>query len=198
MSAKKTKLRAVIVYLLRNFNNDFLTESKLQRLLYFCDFDYFQITGQHLTGYTYRKSKLGPAIDSLPEILAELADEGVLRAVIGTSTQGTKRTMFVVTNPVDSCAVLSPFEILTIRSVGEKYRELSPTEITTLAHYDFPFAATAKVGDPIQYSLVHYRGDAGDDNAAEDQDELEQFAHSEEFVSAILGTCRSEVRLGAA
>ena len=56
--ASKKRLKNLILYILQKYNNNKLTETKLQKLLYFCDFGYYQENEDTAGWKNYQEGKL--------------------------------------------------------------------------------------------------------------------------------------------
>lgn len=171
MRANKKKLENLILYILQNYNNSNLTETKLQKLLYFCDFNHYYKTSQHpVTGYTYRKNHHGPTIMDLPKILEEMENNGIIKIIEGVNYYGNaQRTFSLITSEIKSEKEFEPEELLTIKEVNEAYVNLKPYELRSLSHLDFPYSATPKLNNVIDYDLVQYRADYDEELDADEE-----------------------------
>lgn len=183
MNANKDRLKKLILYIIQNYNNTHLTKTKLQKLLYFCDFDNFYENDASITGFAYTKNHHGPMILDLDAILSEMEKEGLIKTVSGLNYYGSPQTNFAVTSTNEGLnEEFNAEELLTIKEVNEKYSKLSSTQIRQLSHLDFPYLATAAKGDIIYYELVKYRDDDEEDEP--DKEAARLFA-SEEFSSLL-------------
>lgn len=173
MTADKDKLKDLILYILQNYNNTYLTETKLQKLLYFCDFNYFYDKEDAITGYAYRKNHHGPTIMDLPSILAEMEKEEMIRVVPGINYYGSPQKNFSVAKTREDIEkVFNSDELLTINEVNEAYKNLKPSELELLSHRDFPFMATDSKSEVIDYELVKYRDEDEDEEIDENAAKL--------------------------
>jgi len=157
MRKNKKKLKNLILLIISEYNNSRLTETKLQKLLYFCDFNAYEESGNSITGFTYKKNNFGPTIMDLRTYLNELQDEGAIRIIKSKNPFGTTQHTFVPTGkqPFDK-SVFSDFELRIIEQVNNEYQELKPRDISAISHTDFPYVATKHLED-INYDLVNYR-----------------------------------------
>ena len=185
MKQNKAKLEALILYILSKYNNSKLTETKLQKLLYFSDFGHYQENGDSITGYKYRKNIFGPTIMDLPAILKELEDKGYIKTIIEPNYYGTPQKRFCITKIEDNLEKkFESSELLIIDRENQNYINLAPREISNISHADFPYKATKSLGDVIDYDLVRYREDPEDNLEIEDTDAKEYFTSSQ-FVNLI-------------
>lgn len=169
MKTDQKKLRSLILYILQNYNNRHLTETKLQKLLYFSDFGYYQEYGKSLTYAVYHKNHFGPTIYDLPKLLMELEGEGLIKILSSNNYYGTpQRTFGISKADISPEADFDNSELSLVDKVNNSYKDLTPREISTISHSDFPYVATKNMGDVIDYKLTAYRDEGG-----ESQEELD-------------------------
>jgi uncharacterized phage-associated protein len=168
MNPNEKKLKNIILYILGTYNNSKLTETKLQKLLYFCDFDHFEKYGKSITGYTYYKNHFGPTIKSLPSIMGELEKDGYIAIIRQNNYYGTQQTNFSLMKLVDTD--FDDSEKLIIDRVNNAYASLTSRQISTLSHRDPPYVV-AKDRERLDYESVIYRADEDEE---EDIDEEAQ------------------------
>lgn len=181
MRGKKNKLKNLIVYILAEYNNSNLTETKLQKLLYFCDFGCYEISGQSITGFKYKKNHYGPTINNLAKYLKELKDEGYIEIIEGKTPYGSPKKTFAVKRSLGNFReIFSDLELKTIDDINNAYAGLKPKEISDLSHTDFPYLATND-SEEIDYNLVNYRED---EEVATVKEDYSAFS-SEEFSNTV-------------
>ncbi|MBU4210479.1 SocA family protein [Patescibacteria group bacterium] len=178
-----SKLGALVLYILRNYNNSKLTETKLQKLLYFCDFGFYSQCEKSITGLKYRKNHFGPTIYGLPSVLKKLKDQNLICILEGKNYYGTSQKTFSISNAdISPEEQFSDSELLVINQVNEAYQDLTPREISHISHQDFPYLATPEMGGVIDYGLVQYRESSEEDLDLEDS-EAKKFFSSDKFYS---------------
>ncbi len=181
MRKNENKLKNLIVYILSEYNNSNLTKTKLQKLLYFCDFEYYETEGKSITGFKYRKNHYGPTIAELDEYLKELEKDGYIEIIEGNNFFGSPQTTFGIKKRIsDYSKIFSDSELKVINEVNNAYAALKPNEISRLSHGDFPYKATNYL-DIIEYSLVRYRNHGED---ILDREDYRKFS-SKEFSEVI-------------
>lgn len=154
----KAKLKNLIKFIFQNYNNSNLTETKLQKLLYFCDFGAYQRFNESITNSEYRKNKYGPTLMDLPNILNEMENEGAIKVLKGQNYYGTPQTTFSLLQGDPNLENnFSESELLIIREINEAYRDLTPREISSISHADFPYLATENMGETIKYEYSWLR-----------------------------------------
>ena len=74
----KTKLFNLILLYISYFK-DFDGIKKLNKLLYFTDFEYYEKFSKSITGYNYIKYPRGPVIENYSEIIKEMENNKLLK-----------------------------------------------------------------------------------------------------------------------
>ncbi len=159
MRTNEQKLRQLILYILENYNNSNLTVTKLQKILYYCDFNYYHKHGNSISGFTYYKNHFGPTIKALPRIIKALEDEGFIKVVKRQNYYGTSQINFsILKRPENPDQQFNDSEKLVVDEVNRSYVGLSPSEISTLSHTDPPYIIAENQSE-IEYDNVSYRDD---------------------------------------
>jgi uncharacterized phage-associated protein len=154
----KVRPEELITYILANFNNEHLTETKLNKLLYFCDFDYYEKYQSPITTSIYVRNNYGPTVKDLKDILDRMIEKGLIKEVKETNYFGSPQTRYSIISDKIKFSFTEE-EIQVIKDVNEKYRELKPTELSSISHFDPPFLST-RLGGTINYKHVLFRDDS--------------------------------------
>ena len=126
----------------------------LYKLLYFSDFDFYELNESFLTGERYSKIDHGPAPRHFNEMIEELEREGKIQ-VVTTTYFGRSQTRFIsLISPEYS--KLNADELKHIDRTLGKYASMNATQIKAISHDDIPYKATNEKRD-IDYELVFYR-----------------------------------------
>ncbi len=152
---KIAKFKNVLLYILeRCAGKPNIGETALNKLLYFCDFNYYELYEEHLTGAKYKKLPFGPVPQKLDSIINELIDSHQLKR-LKTEFHGLKQTRYV---PLDKADLrqLSAAEKTVIDNVIQQMSDWNANKISEYSHKDMPWLAT-KDGDYISYNLSFYR-----------------------------------------
>ncbi|PIZ01076.1 hypothetical protein COY61_00760 [bacterium (Candidatus Gribaldobacteria) CG_4_10_14_0_8_um_filter_33_9] len=152
------KFKELLIYVVKHFNdNETLTETKLWKLLYFCEADFYEKFNHTITGVDYYKNLYGatPAKVVINRVLPQAKDYVKTEKIKKDS--GKIMTVFKPHNDYKYKA-LSANEIEQIRKTCEKYFRLSVSDITILAHQDPPYLGAEK-GKKIDFRFVNYRED---------------------------------------
>jgi transcriptional regulator with XRE-family HTH domain len=149
------KFKNVLLYILeRCAGKPNVGETVLYKLLYFADFNYYELYEDHLTGATYRKIPYGPVPQKLDTIISQMMDKGQLQRV-KTEYHGYPQTRYLPLEKAD-LTKLKASEKETIDRVIEQMTDWTAAAISNYSHKDMPWLAS-KEGEEINYELVFYR-----------------------------------------
>jgi uncharacterized phage-associated protein len=129
-------------------------ETVLYKLLYFADFNYYELYEEHLTGAAYRKLPYGPVPQNLDVIINQMiADKQMQR--LKTEYFGLQQTRFLPLVKAN-LSQLKASEKVVIDKVLDQMSDWSAKALSDYSHKDMPWLAT-KEGDQINYELAFYR-----------------------------------------
>jgi transcriptional regulator with XRE-family HTH domain len=149
------KFRNVLLYILeRCAGKPNVGETVLYKLLYFSDFNYYELYEEHLTGAAYKKLQYGPVPLSLTGIVNQMTDNGELQR-INTDYHGYPQTRYIPLVKAD-LQELKASEKEVIDRVIENMSDWSASDISAYSHKDMPWLASED-GEDINYELVFYR-----------------------------------------
>jgi transcriptional regulator with XRE-family HTH domain len=149
------KFKNVLLYILeRCAGKPNVGETVLYKLLYFSDFNYYELYEEHLTGAKYRKLPFGPVPQKLNTIIKKMMDDGQLQRV-KTDYHGYPQTRYLPLEKAD-LTELRASEKEVIDRVIEQMSDWSASAISNYSHKDMPWIAS-KEGEEINYELVFYR-----------------------------------------
>ena len=123
-------------------------------MLYFSDFDYYELYEEKLTGELYRKIPHGPAPCHFEEAMEELEDEDKIKQF--TIKIGGYDQQKFLSPKKPNMDLLNGKEIQVIEDEIARYAGMNATQISAFSHKDLPYEATGD-GDIIDYELVFYR-----------------------------------------
>jgi transcriptional regulator with XRE-family HTH domain len=149
------KFMNVVLYMLeRCAGKPNIGETVLYKLLYFSDFNYYEIYEEHLTGATYRKLQYGPVPQKFDAIIQQMIEKKQIQRV-KTTYHGFPQTRYLPLEKAD-LTLLRASEKEVIDRVIEHMSDWSASAISTYSHNDMPWLAS-KEGEEISYELVFYR-----------------------------------------
>ena len=152
---KVDKFKNVLLYILEKCaGKPNVGETVLYKLLYFSDFNYYELYENHLTGANYRKLPFGPVPQKLDSILQQMITNDQLKRV-KTEYHGYPQTRYL---PLEKSNLteLRASEKEVIDRVIEQFSDWSATAISNFSHKDMPWLAS-KEGEDIDYELAFYR-----------------------------------------
>lgn len=154
------KFKELLIYVVHKFgDNRTLTETKLWKLLYFCEADYFEKYRTTITKINYYKNNFGPTPDTkIITIIKPQVAKSYIEIEKKKRTDGSVISIYKPHQAYDSYKELSANEIVEINRTCEKYANLSTIDICILAHKDPPYLGATK-GEKINFQFVDYRED---------------------------------------
>ena len=149
------KFKNILLYILeRCAGKPNVGETVLYKLLYFSDFNYYELYEEHLTGANYRKLPYGPVPQKLDTIINQMIDKGLLQRV-KTEYHGFPQTRYLPLEKAD-LTELRASEKEVIDRVIEQMSDWSASAISNYSHNDLPWEVTDE-GKSISYELAFYR-----------------------------------------
>lgn len=149
------KFKNVLLYILeRCAGKPNVGETVLYKLLYFSDFNYYEMYEEHLTGAKYRKLPYGPVPHKLDAIIKQMIEKNQLQKV-KTQYHGLAQTRYIPLVKAD-LTKLRASEKEIIDRVIEQLSDMSATSISNYSHNDLPWEVTEE-GKDISYELAFYR-----------------------------------------
>lgn len=157
MQFEKEKFREVVLYILNKVGaKPNVGETVLYKLLYFIDFDYYELNNTSITGMTYVKNHYGPTpkkqeFDAIIEAMKKQKEIELIKTKYATKDQ--KKYL-----PIERAqlAELTADEIKHVDDVLARLSDKSATELSDLSHKDMPWIAS-KTNESLDYELVFYR-----------------------------------------
>jgi len=152
---KVAKFRNVLLYILeRCAGKPNIGETVLNKLLYFCDFNYYELYEESLTGARYKKLPYGPVPQKMDHIIHQMVERNQLKR-IKSAYHGYPQTRYMPLEKAD-LTHLSAAEKTVIDNVLLQMSDWTATTISDYSHKDMPWLATGE-GQYIDYNLAFYR-----------------------------------------
>jgi len=150
------KFKHVLLYILEKCaGKPNVGETVLYKLLYFADFNYYELYEEHLTGASYRKLPYGPVPQKLDTLIHHMITKEKSLQRIKTNYHGYPQTRFLPLAKAD-LQKLKASEKEVIDRVIEQFSDWSAIAISNYSHKDMPWVASRE-GEEINYELVFYR-----------------------------------------
>lgn len=151
----KEKFKAVLHYIIdRCGHQDNVGKTVLYKLMYFSDFDFYELFEEEMTGEVYKRLPRGPGPEHFDNAVQELEDEGKINHVVINFDNGFQNRYSSLKTP--QIDILSDKEITVINGVLNRCSKMNATKISDYSHEDLPWQAT-EMYEPIDYELVFYR-----------------------------------------
>ncbi len=149
------KFKQILLYILeKTAGKPNVGETVLYKLLYFCDFNFYELYEEHLTGAEYRKLPYGPVPQKLDGILDFMLKNKQLQRM-KVDFHGYPQTRYFPLIKPD-LSKINGAEKQVIDQVIEHLSDWSASSISEFSHKDMPWKAS-KNGEAIDYELAFYR-----------------------------------------
>jgi len=149
------KFKNILLYILEKCaGKPNVGETVLYKLLYFSDFNYYELYEEHLSGAEYRKLPYGPVPQKLDSIINQMIINKQLQR-IKTDYHGYPQTRYLPLIKPDLLNFKAS-EKDVIDKIIEQYSDWSASAISDYSHKDMPWLATQD-NEVIDYELVFYR-----------------------------------------
>lgn len=166
-SADDRRMKELILYLAAKSEEDpRFSSTKLNKLLFYCDFTAYLRLGRSITGQSYRKLPFGPVPKSLLPILEQMKRDRECREV-ERDYFGLRQRRVKAERPAQ-VSVFSPEEIELADRILAELWESNATEVSDLSH-DFIGWKAARLNEVIPYETVFL----GDPSTPVTEDEIE-------------------------
>lgn len=149
------KFKQLLLYILEKCaGRPNVGETVLYKLLYFSEFNYYEMYEEHLVGATFKKLPYGPVPQRLDSILNDMQEKGMLKMVKTNYHNYTQKRYL----PLEKANLtqLKASEKDVIDKVIDQMGDWSAAMISDYSHKDKPWKATED-NDIIDYELVFYR-----------------------------------------
>ncbi len=152
---KVGKFKDILLYILEKCaGKPNVGETVLYKLLYFSDFNYYEIYEEHLSGAEYRKLPYGPVPQKLNIIINQMIENKKIKR-FKTDYHSYPQTRYIpLVKP--NLANLKASEKEVIDKVIDQFSDWSASAISDYSHKDMPWLAS-KDSETIDYELAFYR-----------------------------------------
>lgn len=154
-SLKIGKMKNILLYILEHCaGKPNVGETVLYKLLYFSDFNYYELYEEQLTGASYRKLPFGPVPQNLDIIITDMIESEQIQR-LRTEYHGYPQTRYIPLVKADLTAFKAS-EKEVIDRVIEQMSDWSALAVSNYSHKDIPWMVS-KDGEEINYELAFYR-----------------------------------------
>ena len=149
------KFKAVVHYIISKCGlKDNVGRTVLYELLYFSDFNFYEIYEKAITGESYVKKPRGPVPMHFIDATLELESEGKISICKEKSNHGFKFKYSSISPP--EIGFLAQNELELIDGVVDKLSDMYSNEISEYSHGDLPWRLAKDDGE-LNYEAVFYR-----------------------------------------
>ena len=150
-----TKFKQVLLYILNKVGaKPNVGQTVIYKLLYFIDFDYYELFEEQLMGLKYIKNTYGPTPVDFAKLIKEMEKDGELEE-IKTKYFNKEQTKYLPIKEPD-LTLLSAQELKHIDKELERLSDKSGKELSEFSHKDIPWIG-AEMGEIMDYEAVFYR-----------------------------------------
>jgi transcriptional regulator with XRE-family HTH domain len=150
------KFSNVLLYILeRCAGKPNVGETLIYKLLYFSDFNYYELYEEHLTGAKYHKLPYGPVPHKVQSIINKMINDDKSIKRIKTDYHNHKQTRYIPLKKTN-LQELKASETEILDRVIEQFSDWSAAAISEYSHKDIPWLVS-KEGEEINYELALYR-----------------------------------------
>ncbi len=151
------KFKQVFLYILAKVGaKPNVGQTVLYKLLYFIDFDFYELYEKQLMGLSYIKNTFGPTPVDFAKLIRQMEKDKQVEEVKTEYYQHEMTKYLPIVEP--NLDLLSARELEFIDAELEKNSNKSATELSNLSHKDIPWIG-AKDKEVLDYEAVFYRTD---------------------------------------
>jgi len=129
-------------------------ETVIYKLLYFMDFDYYELYEEQLIGATYQKNKYGPTPMEFQKIVQKMIQDDEIEPVKSKHFGHPQKKYLPLRDP--RLAEFTAEEKQVMDSVIGRLSDMNGAQISEYSHNDVPWL-TAEDDGIIEYESVFYR-----------------------------------------
>lgn len=133
---------------------DNVGKTVLYKMLYFSDFDFYELNEVSITGEKYFKLPMGPAPSDFDVSISTLENFGKIKTFTSQYVGCTQNKFISLCDP--DLNLLSANELKTIEKTINKLSSMTASQVSNYSHGDMPWKATKDM-EEIDYELVFYR-----------------------------------------
>jgi len=153
---QKTKFKHLIIYILSKVWAKYnVGKVVFYKLLYFSEFDYYEMYHKHISGYPFIKLPMWPAPLNFNQLVIEMEDAKEITTVVAEYYNHYYQQRFVANIPIKEDR-FSKQEQQYIDEVLERYSDYWANEISEKSHEDKPWQISKDM-DIISYDTVKFR-----------------------------------------
>lgn len=151
------KFKEVVLYITKKIgSHSNFGQTVLYKLLYFIDFDYYELYEEQLIGASYFKNYYGPTPVNFKKIIQEMQGNGEIVERYIQNLDYSQYKYIPLRDP--DLTVLTGQELEHINNILLKYGDKTATYLSRLSHKDMPWLIAGDK-DILDYEAVFYRNE---------------------------------------
>lgn len=151
----KEKFKAVLSYIIsRCESKPNVGKTLICKLLYFSDFDHYEIYEEPITDETYLKYERGPFPSHIDDVLDEMINDDVIEMKLEPYYGNIQKHYYLKDSP--DLSLLSTDELRVINNVIDKMGDWNARKASDYSHGDMPWMI-ADDNEELEYEYVFYR-----------------------------------------
>lgn len=149
------KFKQVLLYILNKVGaKPNVGQTVIYKLLYFIDFDYYELFEEQLMGLKYIKNTYGPTPVDFAKLIKQMEKDGQIEEV-KSKFFNKEQTKYLPIKEAD-LSLLSAQELQHIDKELDRLSDKTGKELSEFSHKDIPWIG-AELGESIEYEAVFYR-----------------------------------------
>lgn len=149
------KQEQAILFFLHRIQNVFLGKTKLMKLLYYSDFEFYSKQRKMITGDSYLAQTFGPVPERAEGLLKKMAEEGKIHIDQDSSRKYPQTRYYPKREP--DMSVFSAAEVEHLEEVARRFEHWSASQMSNQTHEEYPWRITP-FGSMIDYHLAVHLG----------------------------------------
>ena len=137
MVLNKSKYKNAILYFIKYCNNQYLGDTKLNKLLYYLDFINYRDKKKSVTGDFYTHNHYGPTPANIGSILSEMRGNGEIEATEEAFRDSHATSFTIKKNPEEG--VFTGREKELLKSICGEFLDWSTDKIVEQTHLEAPW-----------------------------------------------------------
>ncbi len=137
MALNKPKYKNAILYFIKYCNNQYLGDTKLNKLLYYLDFINYRDRKKSVTGDFYIHNHYGPTPASLSSILSEMQSSKEIEATEEAFRDSHTTSFVIKQNPDESVFINKEKKLLEV--ICREFIDWSTSKIVEQTHLEAPW-----------------------------------------------------------
>lgn len=154
-SEEKEKFIELLIYILEKvWAKANVGKTVLYKLLYFAEFDYYELYNEHISGYPFYRLPMWPAPFDFDELVKELEEQKKIKKIV--APYGNYYQERFIPTIQSTKNYFSSDQLQIIDDIIQRFSDFSATEISDLSHEDIPWRLSDDL-EEIDYELVRKR-----------------------------------------